>query len=195
MTGGCTHALADASIDDAGYAVVSLPLSPTNPTPGPGFNGEYVDLFLPNDDAGTLVETLTYWGFPLSQPEYSTGTLTTSRAALNALLSSVDAGAISGHGHIATVIYDCRGADAKDVTVELSPMAPETIAFNYVEGAPVRGSVTLGSNVVTFSNVPANPNVVVRATIAGRATPIAVLPVVVRDGELTVVSLIPQPAQ
>jgi hypothetical protein len=197
VTGECTATLADASVNEAGYAVLNLPLYRGSPTPGPGSNGEYVDLSMPNDDAGTLVPTLTYWGFPLSQPHYEVGTVVLQRDDLNALLDSVDAGALAGHGHMAVFVYDCRGAPAKNVTVELpTVVAPETVAFNQVQGGGyVYGNVTQYSNVVTFANVPANPNVVVSATIAGSEKPIATLPVVVRDGAITVVNIIPQPPE
>jgi hypothetical protein len=180
-------ALARGQTNTDGIAVMTFANAPN--AQGLGLNG-FLEIESPDQ---TYPPSLLYWGFPLS--ESTAGVLWdfSTSAEVQALDSNI------AHvmqepqlGQIIVAVVDCSAGFAPQVKVSIDPGGAGITTIYGINADPTLTATDLSGLAFLF-NVPPSTNVRVTATPVGMERPTSVVPVQVRAGWITNVSMYPTP--
>ncbi len=184
---GCDPPLQTGQTNGDGIAVLTFPNPPDSE--GLGLNG-FLEVTSPD---GGYVPTLVYWGFPLSEPTAGVvWELGTPSEVTGITTNIARVTPDPQRGDIYLVVSDCSYGYAPRAQVS-TDLGDAGVTEIYGTTGNRALTATDPSALVFFLNVPPSSNVRVTATPVGLDRPSSVIPVQVRAGWITGVTMYPTP--
>ncbi len=178
----CGSPRAKGTTNDAGTVALGIPNPPV--LGGLGLDG-YL-LF----ESPTIRTQLAYWGFPLSEPQWTLGFTVLTPAVFQQYVQSLGQTDDGMHGSLAVNLFDCDYMPVPGMTVTTTPHDTTTTTFYGLTTGATSTDGTGRADIGPLS--PGTVDVTAHSIMLNKDTGVA-RGIIIRAGAITVVNLAPTP--